>query len=197
MSNAALTTTGPEPDARYGAALEKLKGLLIPEERLEAVAVQRRLFALFHRRILVACTSGRLLVLRRKLLPGFDMVDVRWQDVRDARLTEGIFGSTLSVGTQAGAQVITGLRKEQAEAVYRICQAQEQSWREKNRVREMEEMRARAGGVQINAPAPQGSAAAAEEAPQARLQRAKQMLDQGLITDAEYEAVKAKILSSI
>ena len=41
--------------------LEYLRSVLIPTETLEAWAVQHRLFALSHRRVLVAATSGRLI----------------------------------------------------------------------------------------------------------------------------------------
>jgi membrane protease subunit (stomatin/prohibitin family) len=44
------------------------------------------------------------------------------------------------------------------------------------------------------APAPQAAPAAAADDPIARLTRAKQMLDAGLITQADYDAVKAKAL---
>jgi len=90
------------------------------------------------------------------------------------------------------------LRKSQAQAVYRICQAQDQAWREKRRVRELEELRARSGGIQVSSgPAPMASAAGGGGSDAVRrLQDAKQMLDARLITDAEYEAIKAKIVSS-
>ncbi len=77
--------------------------------------------------------------------------------------------------------------------MYRTCQAQDQSWREKRRVRELEELRARSGGIQL----PPASAASGESSNAARrLQEARQMLDARLISDAEYEAIKAKIVSS-
>ena len=88
-----------------------------------------------------------------------------------------------------------GLRKDQAQAVYRICQTQDQAWREKRRVRELEELRARSGGIQVtSAPARRQPARSGDAV--RRLQEAKQMLDARLITDAEYEAIKAKIVSS-
>jgi hypothetical protein len=92
-----------------------------------------------------------------------------------------------------------GLRKDQAQEVYRACQFQEQAWREKRRVRELEEMRARSGGVHLGG-MPGSPGAGGEDAvrsPQARLQRAKDMLDQGLLNDAEYEQVKARILGEL
>src|SRR5580698_337479 len=163
-------------DAMNEAGVEKplaeLRSVLIPGETLDAWAVQRRLFALAHRRVLIAATSGRLIVLTRKLLGGFDVATIRWQDLGEVTLHVGIMSANLAVragkatdmaslGTQ-GAQMVQfdGLRKEQAQAVYRICQGQDQAWREKRRVRELEELRARSGGIQVLAGSPLGGGAA-------------------------------------
>jgi hypothetical protein len=189
--------------------LEHLRSVLIPSETLEAWAIQRRIFALSHRRLLLAATSGRLILLTRKLLGGFDVSDVRWQDLEEVTLHVGMLGADLLVragrATDFASQSGTGsrlefkgLRKEQAQAVYRICQAQDQAWREKRRVRELEELRARSGGIQVSSGVGYGPSAGGGTTPDAvrRLQEAKQMLDGKLITDAEYEAIKAKIVSS-
>ena len=186
--------------------LADLRSVLIPAETLEAWAIQRRIFALSHRRLLIAATSGRLVVLVRRLLAGFDVSTIRWQDLEEVTLRVGVIGADLalragqatdlaSLGAQGSQRVeFQGLRKEQAQAVYRICQAQDQAWREKRRVRELEELRARSGGIQLmSGPAP-ATGSAARDAVQ-RLQEAKQLLDAKLITDAEYEAIKAKIVS--
>ena len=142
-------------------ALAQLHSILIPGENVEAWATQRRIFALSHRRTLIAATSGRLIWLVRQLIGGFDVVNLRWQDLSEVNLKVGVIGADLviradqvtdlAIQAQHGARVITinGLRKEQAQAVYRICQAQDQAWREKRRIRELEEMRARSGGVQL------------------------------------------------
>lgn len=245
------------PDARLASdeaglrgALANLRSILIPEETLEAWAVQRRFFALNRRRMLIAATSGRLVWITRKLLGGFDVSNVRWQDLEDVTLHVGMVGAELvvraarpadlaSASSFAGAQVYTfkGLRAEQAQAVYRICQAQDQAWREKRRIRELEELRARSGGVQLGAAAagryaagPAGWAAtpsgpvaddSAEGASSSaggnpavgasrsaqpgkagsspdvagRLLEAKKLYQERLITDSEYEAIKARILS--
>jgi PH (Pleckstrin Homology) domain-containing protein len=187
--------------------LEYLRSVLIPSETLEAWAVQHRLFALSHRRLLVAATSGRLIMITRHLIGGFDVSDIRWQDLEEVTLRVGIFGADLSVRAGRAADLASqgatgsrrldfpGLRKSQAQAVYRICQAQDQSWREKRRVRELEELRARSGGIQVSSgPTSMGGAGTSDAV--RRLQDAKQMLDARLITDAEYEAIKAKIVSS-
>jgi hypothetical protein len=184
--------------------LADLRSVLIPGETLEAWAVQRRVYALAHRRVLIAATSGRLIMLARRLLGGFDVSTIRWQDLEEVTLSVGMLSADLAVragkatdlaslGAQ-GAQRIefTGLRKMQAQAVYRICQAQDQAWREKRRVRELEELRARSGGIQVGT----ASVPAGESDAVRRLKEAKEMLDAKLITDAEYEAIKAKIVSS-
>ncbi len=187
--------------------LQYLRSVLIPSETLEAWAVQRRLFALSHRRLLVAATSGRLIVITRHLLGGFDVADVRWQDLEEVTLHVGVFAANLAIragnasdlasqGAAAARRLeFQGLRKDQGQAVYRMCQAQDQAWREKRRVRELEELRARSGGIQVGAAqAAYGGGAGQSEAVR-RLQEAKQMLDARLITDSEYEAIKAKIVS--
>ena len=193
--------------AGLGKPLAELRSVLIPGETLEAWAIQRRIFALSHRRLLIAATSGRLVVLVRRLLGGFDVSTIRWQDLEEVTLRVGVIGADLalragkatdlaSLGAQGSQRVeFQGLRREQAQAVYRICQAQDQAWREKRRVRELEELRARSGGIQVmSGAAPLGGTGDSDAV--RRLQEAKRLLDARLITDAEYEAIKAKIVSS-
>ncbi len=197
------------------AALYKIESILVPGETLEAYAVQRRLFALTHRRMTVAATSGRYIILSRGLIGGFNTKDVRWQDVKDAKLKVGIIGASLTISTlgssdlaSSGQQnvsyVLGGLRKTEAEAVYRICQTQEQAWREKRRIRDLEELRAKSGGISLGSTAsltgtasPPGATATELEDPTLRLKRAKEMREQGLLSDSEYEAIKAKIVAGL
>jgi len=206
-----MTDTAPASstvtDPGLKAALAHLESILVKDEVLQAWAAQRRLFALTHRRLLVAATSNRLIALTRGPIGGFTYTDLRWQDLKEAKVSVGVFGATLRLVAErssdlAGAEapvvtlVYAGLHPTQAQAVYRICQAQDQAWREKRRIREMEELRARAGGVQILGG---GAAAAAHGGPPGdvmqRLEQARQMLEAKLISDAEYEAIKAKILT--
>ncbi len=185
--------------------LAQLRTVLITGETLEAWAIQMRGFALWHRRLLVAATSGRLIVLTRRLLGGFDVATIRWQDLEEVTLRVGMLSADLALRAGKATDLASlatpgtqrlefrGLRKGQAQAVYRICQSQDQAWREKRRVRELEELRARSGGIQVST----GSAAAAPGEPDAvrRLREARELLEAKLITDAEYEAIKAKIVS--
>ena len=201
-------TAADEPGV--SRALTALHSLLIPGEELETHAIQRRLFALTHRRTIVGATSGRLIVVVRGLFGDYTPQDVRWQDLQDAQLRVGVFGASLSVAVHGTADLasaegprrvvrVDGLRKDEAQEVYRTCQAQEQAWREKRRVRELEELRAKSGGINLAG----GMGAAAGGGPgddgafAGRLQRATDMLRQGLLTDAEFEQVKARILSEL
>ncbi len=224
MTEAITDQSAADGDRGAQAAWDQLGSLLVAGERVVALALQHRLFALFHRRQVAAATTGRFIFLSRRLLGGYDPLDVRWQDLKEVRLTVGMFAATLCVEYSAnlsdtavgeggpGEILVTGLRIAPAQALYRECQAQVQAWREKRRVRSLEEMRAQAGGVQIATGLYPPAAAGADHpplldapprpAPQAedpaqRLARAKAMLTQGLITDAEFEAIKAKIIGSL
>ena len=191
-------------------ALATLQGLLTTGETLEAWAAQRRLYALNHRRVLIAATSGRFISLKRRLFGGYDSADIRWQDLKETRISAGIIAADLILIAQSsadlniGAEVnrvwsFDGLHKDQAQAMYRICQQHDQVWREKRRVRELEELRAKSGGVQISgaSPAYSGDAAGAESEPARRLRQAREMLDAKLISDSEFESIKAKIVSGL
>ena len=191
------------------AALATLQGLLTSGETLEAWAAQRRIYALTHRRLCIAATSGRFISLTRRLFGGYDSADIRWQDLKETRISAGIIAADLTLVAQSssdlniGADVnrvwsFEGLHKDQAQAMYRICQQHDQVWREKRRVRELEELRAKSGGVQISGqPAYSGDAAGAESEPARRLRQAREMLEAKLISDSEFETIKAKIVSGL
>jgi hypothetical protein len=190
------------------AGLEKayapLDSMLVVGEKVQTTAVQRRLFALLRRRSLVAVTTGRLIGIDRGLIGGFTPVDIRWQDIKSAHVKAGIFGSTLQVtaltmpdlaiGGSVRPFQFSGLRKDEAQAVYRICQSQEQAWREKRRLRELEELRAKSGGFQ-GAVSQDGTTSQSNEDATERLKKAKNMLDAGLISDSEFETIKARVIS--
>ena len=198
-------------DSGLGAALATLQGLLTSGETLEAWAAQRRIYALTHRRICIAATSGRFISLQRRLIGGYDSADIRWQDLKEARISAGIIAADLTLVAQSsadlniGAEVnrilsFEGLNKNQAQAMYRICQQHDQVWREKRRVRELEELRAKSGGVQISGGQAGYSGtddAGAESEPTRRLRQAREMLDAKLISDSEFESIKAKIVSGL
>jgi hypothetical protein len=204
-------STAGADDSGLGAALATLKGLLTEGETLEAWAAQRRIYSLTHRRALIAATSGRFISLKRRLIGGYDSADIRWQDLKETRISAGIIAADLIVVAQSssdlniGAEVnrvwsFDGLRKDQAQAMYRICQQHDQVWREKRRVRELEELRAKSGGVQISGAESRyasSDASGSESEPTRRLRQAREMLEAKLISDSEFESIKAKIVSGL
>jgi hypothetical protein len=145
------------------------------------------------------------------LFGGYDSADIRWQDLKETRISAGIIAADLTLVAQAssdlniGSEVnriwtFTGLRKDQAQAMYRICQQHDQVWREKRRIRELEELRAKSGGVQIGSgqfPAGAAESAGPDSEPARRLRQAREMLDAKLISDSEFESIKAKIVSGL
>ena len=189
-------------------SFEHLKSVLVQGETIEAWAIQRRLFALTHRRILIASTSGRFIKIQRGILGGFEMTDFRWQDLGDSKIKVGIFGADLILkifntrdlaSSESSAQnlALIGFRKEQAQEIYRLAQAQDQSWREKRRIRELEELRAKSGGITLGNTGGTESAGNTSDDAVSKLQQAKQMLDNKLITDSEYESIKARLISNL
>jgi hypothetical protein len=202
----AADENSPE-DLHLTKALEHLNSVLVSGETLDAWAIQRRLFAIARRRILIAATSGRFIKISRGLFGGFDMTDFRWQDLGDAKIKVGIFGADIFMKVYGSTDlaisenanqvlVLPGFRKDQAEQIYRLAQAQDQAWREKRRIRELEEMRAKSGGVTIGNTQGQQTGSPADNA-SAKLEQARQMLEKKLITDSEYESIKARIISGL
>ena len=213
MADPAMSGPG---DPGLDSALATFRGLLTTGETLEAWAAQHRLFALTHRRTCIAATSGRFISLTRRLLGGYESADIRWQDLKETRISAGIFAADLTLIAQSSSDLNIGsevnrvwtfasLRKDQAQAMYRICQQHDQVWREKRRIRELEELRAKSGGVQFGGGAqgdnPSGytgaDRAGAESEPARRLRQAREMLDAKLISDSEFESIKAKIVSGL
>jgi hypothetical protein len=204
-----MEQSSPTPDINIEKAIQHLKSVLVSGETLDAWAVQIRLFALFHRRMLIAATTGRFIVIKRSLFGGYDMSDFRWQDLGDVKLKVGIFAADIYLSqfkstdlamnkTASYFLTLKGFHKDQTENIYRIAQAQDQAWREKRRIRELEELRAKSGGYNVTTM--QGGnpvAGDSSEDPLTRLQKAKAMLDNKLITDSEFETIKARIISGL
>jgi hypothetical protein len=202
---------GAPADAGAERVLATLKDLLTTDETLEAWAMQHRLFALTHRRVCIAATSGRFIWLKRRVLGGYDSDNIRWQDLKESRIQAGILAAGLTLVARASTDLnigpeidrvwtFEGLRKDQAQGIYRICQQHDQVWREKRRVRELEELRAKSGGVQFGHAAvssPGAESQGGESEATRRLRQAREMLDARLISDAEYESIKAKIVSGL
>lgn len=170
--------------------------LLTENESVERIAHQNRT-AFGQRPDAAVATNNRIIIYRKARLGKLSFEDFLWEDVRNAKLEEGRFSSTLGFETGDRYCKLGNVDKDQARALYTFCQQKEQEWRERRRIRKIEEDRAKAGGVQINAPTPGGAAIAdSASGSTAKLTEAKRLLDQSLITEAEYEEIRARILSS-
>ena len=203
---------------------EKVIATLMTGEKAVEIGIQKRLQALFHRREAIAFTDSRIIVLKRGLLGGFKMVDLQWKDLEDVQIEENVlssaFGSNISVSYLSGTRgaeyqakiIVPGIDSDVAQEMYAYGQAQEQAWEEKRRVRELEERRAMAGGITLQSAGHQiagMSEAALFRAQQPsqssaggnpvleELRKAKELLDGGVVTDAEFQEIKSKILSRI
>jgi hypothetical protein len=197
-------------DARRDKVEAKLNGTLMAGEKVITASIQHRGFALTHRRIAVAITDSRIIIIRPGLFGGFKMSDIQWKDLKDVRIEENvldsIFGSNLTFehyNARVGWLGVDGVKNKPAAEIYARAQFEEQAWEEKRRVRAMEEVRAAAGGVVVHTGAP--AAAPARTPPAAApegnrmvqaIQQAKQLLDSGVISDAEFQEMKSKILAS-
>src|ERR1035438_1747769 len=95
-------------DAGSHRALETLRSLLTADETLEAWAMEHRLFALTHRRVCIAATSGRFLSLTRRLLGGYDSDDIRWQDLKETHIRAGILAADLTLIAQSSSDLNIG-----------------------------------------------------------------------------------------
>lgn len=194
-----------ESDAREAIAHSKLTSTLMANEQNLADAIQFRLCALVSRRLMIAATSSRVILISRAPLGGFQMKDYQWKDLHDAQLSENVlpklFGSRLSFAIRRDGEgptedrlVIDGINGGLASKIYSTSQEQEQAWEEKRRVRIMEETRASSGGITLggfpSSQAPHAGGTTLDE-----LERAKKLLDAGVISDAEFNEMKSKILS--
>jgi hypothetical protein len=198
-----LYFTFVDADARALKANAIVATTLMADETVIAQSIQRRPFALFHRRKVVAITTSRIIMIARGLFGGFQMGDIQWKDLRDARIEQNVLpevcGSNLAFrhSNMGVAQLsVDGIESTVASTIYARAQSEEQAWEEKRRVRAMEEVRAAAGGVTVHTSQPSGSAPVpAGNRMIAEIRQAKAMLDDGTISDAEFQEMKSKILA--
>lgn len=188
---------------RAVAVENKVTTLLMGNETLINSALEVRLNSLFGRRRLVAITNSRVLFVNRNILGGYVMKDHQWKDLIDVKLSENIFpryfGSTLHFkfsNEPAEDIFISGMPTTKASEIYTVAQREEHSWEEKRRIRTIEESRAKAGGVHItNTPSHTGSVSGSKIDISDEILSIKKLLDNGTISDAEYEELKTKILN--
>ena len=149
-----------------------LSGKLERGELVRAVAVQKKPVLNLTPEALVT-TTERLLIVRDRLL-GKAIEAIAYDDLVIVSATRELLGATVQIETRDRRKwAIESLPKESAEKVVRWVRARQQ---------------------QLSA---EPLEAALQDDPLARLKKLKELLDQGLITTADYEAKKNEILPSI
>ncbi|MHB1279193.1 MAG: PH domain-containing protein [Bacteroidia bacterium] len=180
--------------------LGRVKDLLTAEEQVEYIAVQKKP-AVNLSPDCVALTTKRVIFCRPKNL-GFSMEfqDFMWKDVVDCHMKEEIFGAEFNVKSVTGnIGSIDYLPKAQARKLYQIAQGKEEQQREIRRERELEDKRAAAGGVTVTATIPNQTSESSvkKDDPLATLQNLKMLLENGLLTQQEFDTKKAEVIARL
>ena len=183
------------------AVEDRISQILTSGEEILHVAMQNPITAMTVAPDSVVLTNKRFIIYRPKFLGGAQFEDYIWRDLGEARLEEGLMSSTISLKAVNGkALSMEHLHKGAARKVYSIAQDMEERVREERRLREMEEKRAAAGGINISGGLP-GTVAHTPQPPKddpvEKLGQLKRMLEGGLITAEEYEAKKKDLLSRL
>lgn len=179
----------------------KLNGILMNGEEVEYIAVQKKP-AVNISPDCVALTNKRIIFCRPKNLGlSMEFQDYIWKDVADCHLKEEIFGAEFMVKTVKGQiNKIDYLPKSQARKLYTVAQEQEEVQKEIRRQRDLEDKRASAGNVTVTSNVPtnsQPTQQTQQDDPMASLQKLKMLLENGLVTQEEFDTKKADILSRL
>jgi len=163
-----------------GRIATRIADFLARGERIESVAVQRKLPArtLFPRAVLV--TGERVILYRPRLFGRMAVEHFRWRDVRDVAVDERLLGATLRFrATENRSAVVAFLPRVPAR---RICAM----------VQEHQERARREESVRLS---PRDALPPESSDPAESLGRLERMLSSRLISVREYEAKREEILS--
>lgn len=197
MSAISQFLTDEQDESAVSKIVPKIRELLTKDEEIEYIAVQKKLVANFSPDAVVL-TNRRFIIVRPKLL-GMTFSDLPWREVQDVHMSEQVLSATITCRSTKGAVVaVDSLPKKQARRVYSYAQQVEEQAYEKRQQVELEKLRASAGGVVVHAPA--AAPAALQPVPVADdpvqvLAKLKQLLDAGLVTQAEFDQKKTEVLS--
>jgi hypothetical protein len=188
-------------EERTEKARQKLQATLMKDEKVISSAIQNRIASLFKRRELIAITNSRFISINRSLFGGFTMRDYQWKDLHDVKLSEnilpGIFGCSLRfvATTDPAGLHVDGIPSDVASAIYTHAQSEGQAWEEKRRIRELEEKRAASGGVHVHSGVSGATSGSSAASVMEEIAKAKALFDAGAISDAEFQEIKARVLS--
>jgi hypothetical protein len=181
--------------------LPKVQEYCTSNEEVQYIAVQKKTLGVNFSPDCIALTNKRIILIRPKSFGlSLDFKDFSWMNVADVHMKEGVFAATITIKTTSGqTDSMEDIPKAQARRLYRFAQEMEETKKEERRQRDLEDKRAIAGGgITINTPShqPQATAAPVED-PMEKLTKLKSMLDMGILTQTEFDAKKADILSKM
>jgi len=189
--------------------LGRIKSLLTSQESVEYIAVQKK--PVFNvSPDCIALTNRRIIFCRPKNFGlSMDFQDYNWVDIADCHIKEGIIGSTFIMKTVSNyINMMDYLPKNQARRLYQFAQEVEERMRGVRREKNLETLRASAGGVTVNNATPiiaqpqqfqheQKPLLIENEDPFAVLQKLKGLVENGIISAEEFEVKKNEILSRV
>jgi hypothetical protein len=179
--------------------LNRFRELLMTGEEIQYIAVQKKP-AINLNPDSVALTNKRIVFCRpRNLGLSMDFEDYLWKEVEECQIKEGVLGAAFMVNTVSGKNIgLDYLPKSQARMLYRYAQEQEENMREYRRQIELENARARAGGgITVN-PAPEvKKEPEKQEDLVSSLKKLKELFEQDLISQEEFDRKKAEILDKL
>ena len=181
--------------------LPKVQEYCTSNEEVQYIAVQKKTLGVNFSPDCIALTNKRIILIRPKSFGlSLDFKDFSWMNVADVHMKEGVFAATITIKTTSGQfDSMEDIPKAQARKLYRFAQEMEETKKEERRQRDLEDKRAIAGGgITINTPShqPQATATPVED-PMEKLTKLKSMLDMGILTQSEFDAKKADILSKM
>ncbi|WP_213277469.1 PH domain-containing protein [Chryseobacterium indologenes] len=194
-------------------AVEKLLGrinsLLTSQEAVEYIAVQKKPVINLSPDCIVL-TNRRIIFCRPKNFGlSMDFQDYSWVDIADCHIKEGIVGSTFIMRTTKNfTNMMDYLPKNQARKLYQFAQEVEEKMRGLRREKNLETLRASAGGVTVNNATPiitqpqqfqeeKKPLLIENEDPFALLQKLKDLKENGIISPEEFETKKNEVLSRV
>ncbi|MFC3160090.1 SHOCT domain-containing protein [Chryseobacterium arachidis] len=138
-----------------------------------------------------------------------DFQDYSWVDIADCHIKEGIVGATFMMKTTRNfTNMMDYLPKNQARKLYQFAQEVEERMRGVRREKNLETLRASAGGVTVNNATPiitqpqqfqqeKKTLLIENEDPFELLQKLKGLKENGIISPEEFEEKKNEILSRV
>jgi hypothetical protein len=179
--------------------VERVREICTSGEEILYVAIQSKPIANFSPDCVVL-SNKRFIIYRSKLLGRVTFYDCLWKDSKNVHLKENILGAEISFESQSGhIETIDYLPKSQARKIYRIGQEMEEESITLRRKMEIETLQAGADKTVINqviAPTPQANTTSEGDIV-AKLAKLKSLLENGLITESEFQEKRTKLLESI